>query len=139
MIQSILYLFIILGTHFDFRYLAPLLVDAGFRVIRIDFPGFGETIKPADFAANFYNMTQFLANFLDSIGLQKIDMAIGHSFGCAIVAMFSVRQPGVISSFTFLSSIGFKPHKSIRPYTGKTRDECFYYCHDRMSHAKALA
>ena len=93
-------------------------MEAGFRVIRVNLPGFGETIKPQDFGINFQNMSHFLANFLSAINIDTIDMAVGHSFGCALLAMLSMLRPNLIKAFTFLSSLGLRPHSAIRPYTG---------------------
>lgn len=64
-------------------------------------------------------MSYFLANFLEAMDIDRIDMAVGHSFGCAVLAMSSVLRPGLIAAFTFLSSLGLRPHSAIRPYTGK--------------------
>ncbi|EDV19590.1 uncharacterized protein TRIADDRAFT_61961 [Trichoplax adhaerens] len=104
------------GSHHDFRYLAPPLVQAGLRVIRVNLPGFGATKKPDELVYNFNTMAHWLANFLSSINIHTVDMAVGHSFGCAIIATLSVTHPELISAFTLLSTFGLRPHRIIRPF-----------------------
>ncbi|EDV28636.1 uncharacterized protein TRIADDRAFT_51752 [Trichoplax adhaerens] len=104
------------GSHYDFRYMAPLLSEAGVRVIRINLPGFGPTIKPPDFIYSPVNKANFMAELLESIGIKKVDIAIGHSMGCGAITSFPSTHPGFVSSYALLASCGTRPHRSLRPF-----------------------
>ncbi|EDV19611.1 uncharacterized protein TRIADDRAFT_61960 [Trichoplax adhaerens] len=105
------------GNHYDFRYLAPPLVQKGFRVIRINLPGFGETEKPDDLQYNPMNLVHFVVNFLSSLNIDKVDMAIAHSFSCTVISNLLVTHPNLVLSLGLISGPGLRPHHSISPFS----------------------
>ncbi|EDV19613.1 uncharacterized protein TRIADDRAFT_61964 [Trichoplax adhaerens] len=107
------------GSHLDFRYISSVLVPAGVRVIRLNMPGFGSSEKPPEFIYSAHNLAKFVAAFLDNIGVTKINMAVGISFGCSIVTSLSTVQPNLVLSYGLLSSVGGRPHAGLRPYFSK--------------------
>ncbi|EDV28634.1 uncharacterized protein TRIADDRAFT_51750 [Trichoplax adhaerens] len=104
------------GSHYDFRYLATPLRDAGVRIIRINLPGFGPTPKPYDFTYTPVNKANFVGNLLNNIGINRVGMAVGHSMGCACVTSLVSTHPNLVASYALLASCGTRPHFGLRPY-----------------------
>lgn len=84
-------------------------------------PGFGASEKPSEFVYTAKNMAQFVVAFLDHIGVKKVDVGIGTSFGCAIITSLSIVQPDLILSYAFLSGVGGRPHAGLRPFLSKNK------------------
>ncbi|MFF0393410.1 alpha/beta fold hydrolase [Kitasatospora sp. NPDC004615] len=73
------------------------LREAGYRVVRCDFRGFGET-PCAD--APYSNLTD-LEDLLDELGIDRVSL-IGASFGGNMAARFAALRPERVHSLTLL-------------------------------------
>jgi pimeloyl-ACP methyl ester carboxylesterase len=69
----------------------PALVEAGFRAISIDMPGFGYS-EPTPNILDEETTTAFLEEFLDTFYLDRVDV-VGHSLGGAIATGFALHRP----------------------------------------------
>ena len=107
------------GNHFSFRYLAVPLSEAGVRVIRINLPGFGTTVKPRDFTYTPVNKANFVVDLLQAIGIDKVDIGIGHCLGCTTITSLASTHPDFVSLYGLLATCGTRPHKALRPFPGK--------------------
>jgi haloalkane dehalogenase len=77
-----------------YRNVIPPLVEAGFRVIAPDYPGFGRSDKPTDPAFYSYDrMTQAMVDLCDSLDLQDAT-AVVQDWGGPIGLRTAVERPG---------------------------------------------
>ena len=87
-------------------------------------PGFATSEKPPEFVYTAKNMAQFVVAFLDHIGVKKVNVGIGTSFGCSVITSLSVIQPDLVSSYAFLSGVGGRPHAGLRPFFCEYQYSC---------------
>jgi 3-oxoadipate enol-lactonase len=76
-----------------------LLVDAGFRVIRPDFRGFGETPAPT----SAYDEASDIRDLLDANGIERA-VVVGSSFGGRAAQEFASRWPSRVTGLLLLCS-----------------------------------
>lgn len=83
----------------------PGLVDAGFRVLAIDFPGHGFAEKRTDIDYSAAGFGQVVAGVLDSLGLSKVTIA-GTSLGGHVAAYLAVHRPDLVAGLVLIGSVG---------------------------------
>ena len=78
-----------------------------YRVIRVDFPGFGGSPKPPD---NWHveDYARFIQHFLAKLGINPFAL-IGHSFGGRVILKSVGRQYSHPQRIVLLGSAGVKP------------------------------
>lgn len=109
-----------MGSHKDFIPLIDKLTAAGIRSIVPNLPGFGFTSAanvPQDleiFSHGISERMEFLADFLEAIEVNRIDAAVGHSFGSTAVANLAAVTDAV-GSVVMINPVTHKPHRAIRP------------------------
>jgi pimeloyl-ACP methyl ester carboxylesterase len=89
--------------HWEFDRLAPLLLGAGWRVVRFDLAGHGLSARPAA----DYSFELFLAQglgVLDSIEADKVAL-LGHSFGAAVAAALASERPSRVSRLVLVAPL----------------------------------
>lgn len=98
------------GSHRDFRWLAPPLEQLGFRVIRLDMPGFGGTgTAPAQLSV----LAEHVRRRLDHLALERV-VLLGHSFGGPLALVAASLEPVRVRGLALLSSFGLRPHLALR-------------------------
>ncbi|MBB6036273.1 alpha/beta fold hydrolase [Phytomonospora endophytica] len=75
------------------------LIDAGFRVTRFDFQGFGETPVPT----GPWNASEDVIALLDSLGIGRFH-AVGASFGGRVAHQLAARWPDRVEKLLLLCS-----------------------------------
>lgn len=80
----------------------PALVDAGFRAISIDMPGFGYS-EPAPDVLDEAGGTVFLEAFLDAFYLDDIDL-VGHSLGGAVATVLALHRPARVRRLALVAA-----------------------------------
>lgn len=75
------------------------LVDAGYRVVRCDFQGFGESPMPT----GPYNNADDVADLMRALGIERATL-IGSSYGGRIALETAARWPDMITSLVLLCS-----------------------------------
>lgn len=93
------------GRAEDWRNLAPHLAKAGFRVYIPDLIGYGRTEKPSGFSYSVQDESKFVMEFLDALGLHRIDLG-GWSMGGAIVQHIAAEHPERIRRLMLFDSAG---------------------------------
>jgi pimeloyl-ACP methyl ester carboxylesterase len=68
----------------------PVLVDAGFRCIAFDAPGYGLTDNPPDYSDSY--RSDFILGFIDAVGIGKAHV-VAHSASGRNAAVISLRHP----------------------------------------------
>lgn len=87
------------------------LLSKTYRVISLDFPGFGHSDPPPKTWTN-QDYADFLKSFLDSINISKY-ILIGHSFGGRIILKYCSQNPKNISKIILIGSSGIE-RKSLK-------------------------
>ena len=108
----------------DWRNLAPMLAQAGFRVYMPDLIGFGRSEKPADFSYSVPDEAEVVVGFLDALGLKQVDLA-GWSMGGGIAQHVAFRHPERVRKLMLFASIGLNkaPAFDLRLFTPTTPAE----------------
>ncbi|MDP6944603.1 MAG: alpha/beta fold hydrolase, partial [Myxococcota bacterium] len=95
------------GSHRDWRYLAACL--DGFRVVRLDMPGFGGSAHHRQ-APSFQARADFVLDAITALGLTS-PILLGHSMGGPVVAMVANQAPDRICAVGLIASPGLRPHR----------------------------
>lgn len=77
----------------------PVLVDAGFRVVRCDFRGFGQT-PPAD---RPYSNADDVLKLLDSLGIERAAL-VGASYGGQVALEVAALRPELVERLVLVCS-----------------------------------
>ncbi|MFA6273869.1 MAG: alpha/beta hydrolase [Candidatus Paceibacterota bacterium] len=100
------------STSFMFRDLINDLSEK-YRVIAPDYPGFGQSssLSPNEFNYTFENLTNYIEQFIDALGLKKLSLYM-HAYGGPIGLRIAKKRPELIQSLiiqnanTYLEGIG---------------------------------
>lgn len=89
-------------------YRAPLLsmAKAGCRVYAPALPGFGGTHELDPGERSFVGYGAWLARFLDSLGVERVALAAGHSFGGGVATAFTHDHPERAGSLLLANAVG---------------------------------
>ncbi len=82
------------------------LVAEGYRVIRLDLPGFGLSDSPPRRQLNVASFNTFLTTFLDQLGVQNCHFA-GNSFGGWVSWEFALAHPQRVDKLVLIDSAGY--------------------------------
>lgn len=83
------------------------------RVIRLDFPGFGESPKPPD-AWHVEDYAYLVASFITKLKLAKVDTIIGHSFGGRVILKGVGNNIIDAERVILIDTAGIKPKPSLQ-------------------------
>ncbi|CAK4079610.1 unnamed protein product [Aphanomyces euteiches] len=107
------------GSHNDFKYMAPLLVDLKVRVVAFDVPGNGNTCAEAagGIALSDQSIVDALKEALENIEETSSGnyFVAGQSAGGSTAIQIAAQARGV-QGLAVMNSIGLRPHRLFRPY-----------------------
>ena len=83
----------------------PGLVEAGYRVLAIDFPGHGFAEKRNDIDYTAAGFAAVIAGVLDSLGLSGVTIA-GTSLGGHVAAYLAIDRPDLVSGLVLIGAVG---------------------------------
>lgn len=83
-------------SSYQYRNLMPALADR-WRTLAPDFPGCGYSDTPDDFAFDFDGYCEFLARFVDRLGVSRYALYL-HDFGSQIGLRLAIRDPERVSA-----------------------------------------
>lgn len=83
-----------------------------FRVVALDFWGFGKSDLPAD-GADTYWYAAMTKKFLDALGIQSVWL-IGHSFGGRVSLILADGYPDIVQKIVLCDAAGMKPKFSLK-------------------------
>jgi pimeloyl-ACP methyl ester carboxylesterase len=84
-----------------------------FRIIRLDFPGFGASPKPSD-VWGVGDYAELVANFLAKLELRDVYAVIGHSFGGRVAIKGVAEKLITPEKVVLIDAAGVKPPKTMR-------------------------
>lgn len=90
-------------SRYLWRYQAPALADAGFRVLAPDLRGFGDAPKPE--AVEAYELTAVLDDVTSLIAELSIETVslVGHDWGADVAWLLAATQPALVERLVALS------------------------------------
>src|SRR5258708_14811590 len=91
------------GDHLDWEPVLEGLAERH-RVIAVDLPGFGESLKP-DIDYDVCVFTLALAELLDRLGIERAVFA-GNSFGGQIAMAFALEHPERVEKLVLITTGG---------------------------------
>jgi len=96
------------GAHIALVWpLAQAMISHGYRVYALDLPGFGQT-PPPPVAWTIYDYARFVVAYLDSQGLEQVDL-FGHSFGGRLGLILGSDYAPRIRKLALADAAGIKP------------------------------
>ncbi|UCJ13794.1 MAG: alpha/beta hydrolase [Phormidium sp. PBR-2020] len=85
------------------KYQTPALIDAGYRVICIDWLGHGKSEKTEDVSKyTLSSLSQDIATLINLLGLKKVH-CVAHDYGAVVAWEFVEKYPEYLLSYTALS------------------------------------
>lgn len=100
-------LVLIHGLGGQLRHFAPALVDdlvRDFRVILIDRPGSGYSVRAPGAGAGLSQQAETIARFMRSLGLGKV-MLVGHSLGGALSLAIAAEHPDCVGALALIAPL----------------------------------
>jgi pimeloyl-ACP methyl ester carboxylesterase len=85
-----------------------------FRVIAIDFPGFGESTTPTS-TWGVGEYAECVYKFLKRLGVEKTHI-ISHSFGGRVTIWLAAHHPELVDKITLVDAHGIKPKRGLKYY-----------------------
>ena len=98
------------------KTVAPMLAEAGFRVIAVDLIGFGYSEKPSWFDYSIKSQARMVSRFMDRLGLGHATIA-GSSYGGAVAATITLDNPERVEKLILVDAVindDLKSHPILR-------------------------
>jgi pimeloyl-ACP methyl ester carboxylesterase len=95
---------------------APLLAEAGFRVIAIDLVGFGYSEKPRWFEYSIAAQARMVSRFMDRLGIGRA-VVLGSSYGGAVAATLALDYSERVEKLVLVDAVindDLKSHPILR-------------------------
>ena len=102
------------GSTRDWRWMGHTL-EANFRLIRVDLPGFGQTPVKAGPAADMAGRAAWVIHFLDSLNIDMFSV-LAHSAGGFVALELAARYPERIQALSLVAAPGLRPHRAFRAH-----------------------
>jgi pimeloyl-ACP methyl ester carboxylesterase len=88
-----------------------------FRVVILDRPGSGYSIRPADAPATIAAQARTIGRFCEKLGLER-PLVVGHSLGGAIALAMALNHPEQVGGLALLAPAAQKPDRVPPPFDG---------------------
>jgi pimeloyl-ACP methyl ester carboxylesterase len=102
-----------LGNH-TYREVIESIAAQGCHVIAPAMPGFGSTAELPSAAFSLHGYAQWVADLLDTIGIEEPAVVVGHSFGGGVAVRFAHDFRTRLRSLVLVNSIGGSSWRSGR-------------------------
>lgn len=100
-------------THATLASVERVALSCGYRVINVDFPGFGASPEPAE-VWGVEQYTALMEKFVAALQLTDYSL-LGHSFGGRVGILYSSRHPEV-RKLVLVDAAGIKPRRTLKYY-----------------------
>lgn len=99
-------------NHTTLASIENIALSCGYRVINVDFPGFGDSQEPNDvWGVEMY--TRLIEQLAAELGI-KSPILLGHSFGGRVAILYASRND--VDKMILVDSAGIKPKRSLKYY-----------------------
>lgn len=101
---------------FVWKTTAPLLADAGFRVIALDLVGFGYSEKPRAFEYSIQSQARMVTRFMERLGIGRATV-VGSSYGGAVAATIALDEAERVEKLVLVDAVindDLKSHPILR-------------------------
>lgn len=99
-------------NHTTLASIARTALDCGYRVVNVDFPGFGDSEEPAA-VWGVEEYTRQIEALLKGTGI-KSPVLLGHSFGGRVGILYASRNP--VEKLILVDAAGIKPKRTFKYY-----------------------
>ncbi len=89
---------------FVWKTVAPMLADAGFRVIAVDLLGFGYSEKPAWFDYTIQSQARMVSRFMNRLGIGRATL-VGSSYGGAVAMSVTLDNPEAVEKLVLVDAV----------------------------------
>jgi pimeloyl-ACP methyl ester carboxylesterase len=86
------------------KTVAPMIADAGFRVIAVDLIGFGYSAKPSWFEYTIDAQARMISRFMDRLGIGKATL-VGSSYGGAVAATLALDYAARVDKLVLVDAV----------------------------------
>lgn len=86
------------------KTVAPMLADAGLRVLAIDLLGFGYSEKPSWFDYSIPSQARMIARFMNRLGVGRASI-LGSSYGGAVAATLALDYPERVEKLILVDTV----------------------------------
>lgn len=112
----------------------------GYRVVNVDFPGFGESPEPSE-VWGVEEYTRVIEHLISDLGLQR-PVLLGHSFGGRVAILYASRHSDDVDSVILVDAAGIKPRRTLsyylKVYSFKARKRLMYLLFGREKAERRL-
>ena len=89
---------------YSWRSSAPLIAEAGFRVVLVDLIGFGYSDKPRHFEYTIEAQARMVTRFMDRLGLGQA-IVVGSSYGGAVATTIALDYPERVEKLVLVDAV----------------------------------
>jgi pimeloyl-ACP methyl ester carboxylesterase len=86
------------------KTVAPMLADAGFRVIAVDLIGFGYSEKPGWFDYTIQSQSRMISRFMNRLGIGRATI-VGSSYGGAVALNLTLDNPERVEKLVLVDAV----------------------------------
>ena len=126
-------------NHTTLASVERVALQCGYRVINLDFPGFGQSQEPPE-VWGVEDYTAQLEEFITTLDIKNPTL-LGHSFGGRVGILYASRHSDV-NALILVDAAGIKPRRSLgyywKVYTFKAMKRLMYLCYGRENAEKRL-
>ncbi len=83
---------------------APMLAEAGFRVIAVDLLGFGYSEKPSWFEYSIQSQARMVSRFMNRLGIGRATI-VGSSYGGAVALTLTLDYPETVGKLVLVDAV----------------------------------
>ncbi|CAD5227438.1 unnamed protein product [Bursaphelenchus okinawaensis] len=105
------------GTHKDFKYLNPILEEAGVRLIGVNWPGMGYSTYDENLNDDNDERVQLVKHLVEELKLGKNTVFMGHSRGSENALKMAALFKNDCAGCVLVNPVCLRPHRGIRPYS----------------------
>jgi 4,5:9,10-diseco-3-hydroxy-5,9,17-trioxoandrosta-1(10),2-diene-4-oate hydrolase len=95
-----------IGQYVEHWASAISALAAHHQVYAVDLPGHGKTDKPMDISYTIDDFSQFVKDFMSTLGIEKAHI-IGHSLGGIVSVRLVLRETAAVDKLVLVNSAGF--------------------------------
>jgi pimeloyl-ACP methyl ester carboxylesterase len=86
------------------KTVAPMLAEAGFRVIAVDLLGFGYSEKPRWFDYSIQSQARMISRFMNRLGIGRASI-VGNSYGGAVALNLTLDYPDAVNKLVLVDPV----------------------------------